>query len=275
MLYAGTGTAAARATNPTTPRTRIRALGKLLRSTRPPVRSGVYSIGLRNPTGSHSTWSADPSVSRASRSGTSARTRFDEIDYLPLAAAAGAQLRLERLPRASHPSPEPIRPPPAGPSSRSRCAASPEQRLRRSSAVTWSRDCPAPTRSFHRYVYGDFCTGGDPIADPAPGRSAQGPRDRAAGARPELRSARPPTASSTRPRWTGRSTASSAGADAAVADRTSLITWARLAQDPDMRTTLSRRRIETFVAAPRRDRGGDRRHHRPGGPHAGSEVRHP
>ena len=82
-------TAAERAISPTTPRTRTRVSASCSGSTPPPARCSIYSIGLRNPYRFSFDLVTDPAQPRIAI-GDVGQDRFDEIDYLPFAAAAGA-----------------------------------------------------------------------------------------------------------------------------------------------------------------------------------------
>ena len=89
MLYAGTGDGGGAGDQPTTPRTRIRVSASCSGSIPSSGAVGIYSIGLRNPYRFSFDLVTDPGQPRIAI-GDVGQDRFDEIDYLPFAAANGA-----------------------------------------------------------------------------------------------------------------------------------------------------------------------------------------
>jgi glucose/arabinose dehydrogenase len=155
LLYAGTGDgggAGDRADNAQNPNSR---LGKLLQIDPASGAVRIYSIGLRNPFRFSFDLVSDPGQPRIVIADVG-QDRFDELDYLPLAAAAGANFGWNDFEGfAPYPGAHPptssgtVKPIKVFSLSGAKCAliggyVVQDQRLR---SLT------------HRYVYGDFCTG--------------------------------------------------------------------------------------------------------------------
>ena len=155
MLYAGTGDGGGGGDQPDNAQNPNSRLGKLLRIDPASGAVQVYSIGLRNPYRFSFDLVSDPGQPRIAI-GDVGQDRFEEIDYLPLAAAAGANFGWNDFegfapyPGAHPPTPGgTVRPIKAYSSSGGACAVIGGYVVR-----------DARLRSlFHRYVYGDFCTG--------------------------------------------------------------------------------------------------------------------
>jgi glucose/arabinose dehydrogenase len=155
MLYAGTGDGGGAGDAPDNAQNPNSRLGKLLRINPATGAVGIYSIGLRNPY----RFSFD-SVSAPGQPrlviGDVGQNRFEEIDYLPFAAASGANFGWNDFEgfapfSGAHP-PTPggtVRPIKVYALSGGKCA------LIGGYVV---RDARLRTL-FRRYVYGDFCTG--------------------------------------------------------------------------------------------------------------------
>ena len=89
MLYAGTGDGGGAGDQPDNAQNPNSRLGKLLRIDPASDAVQVYSLGFRNPYRFSFDLVTDPSQPRLAI-GDVGQERFDEIDYLPFAAAAGA-----------------------------------------------------------------------------------------------------------------------------------------------------------------------------------------
>ena len=156
----------------TTPRTRTRASASCSGSIRPQDPVEIYSIGLRNPYRFSFDLVTNPSQPRIAI-GDVGQDRFEEIDYLPFAAASGANFGWNDFEgfapfSGAHP-PTPsqtVKPIKVYGSAGGACAIIGGYVVRDSRLRSL----------FHRYVYGDFCTGKIRSLIPGPGRCPQGPR---------------------------------------------------------------------------------------------------
>jgi len=155
FLYAGTGDGGGAGDRPDNAQNPNSRLGKLLRIDPSSGAVGIYSIGLRNPY----RFSFDLVSALAQPRlviGDVGQNRFEEIDYLSLAAANGANFGWNDFEgfapfEGAHP-PTPggtVKPIKVYPLSGSTCA------LIGGYVVRDPRLRPL----FHRYVYGDFCAG--------------------------------------------------------------------------------------------------------------------
>jgi glucose/arabinose dehydrogenase len=155
MLYAGTGDGGGAGDQPDNAQNPNSRLGKLLRISPSTGAVEVYAIGLRNPFRFSFDLVSDPGQARIAI-GDVGQDRFEEIDYLPFAAANGANFGwndfegFAPFPGAHPPTPSgTVRPIKVYSLAGAKCA------LIGGYVVRDSR-----LRSlFHRYVYGDFCTG--------------------------------------------------------------------------------------------------------------------
>jgi len=155
LLYAGTGDGGGAGDQPDNAQNPNSRLGKLLQIDPGSGAVRTYSIGLRNPFRFSFDLVSDPGAPRLVIADVG-QDRFDELDYLPLAAAAGANFGWNDFegfapyPGAHPPTPSgTVRPIKVFGLSGAKCA------LIGGFVV---RD--AKLRSLlHRYVYGDFCTG--------------------------------------------------------------------------------------------------------------------
>jgi glucose/arabinose dehydrogenase len=155
MLYAGTGDGGGAGDEPNNAQNPNSRLGKLLRINPATGSVEVYSIGLRNPYRFSFDLVSDPGQPRIVI-GDVGQDRFEEIDYLPFAAAAGANFGwndfegFAPFPGAHPPTASgTVKPIKAYSISGSACAVVGGYVVR-----------DARLRSLtHRYVYGDFCTG--------------------------------------------------------------------------------------------------------------------
>jgi glucose/arabinose dehydrogenase len=155
FLYATTGDGGGAGDQPDNAQNPNSPLGKLLRIN---VASGaveIYSIGLRNPYRFSFDLVSDPSQPRIAI-GDVGQDRFDEIDYLPLAAANGANFGWNDFegfaPFAGAHPPVPaqtVKPIKVRSITGAGCAMIGGYVVRDSRLRSL----------FHRYVYGDFCTG--------------------------------------------------------------------------------------------------------------------
>jgi glucose/arabinose dehydrogenase len=155
FLYAGTGDGGGAGDEPDNAQDPNSRLGKLLRIDPSSGAVAIYSIGLRNPYRFSFDLLSDPAQPRIAI-GDVGQDRFEEIDYLTLAAANGANFGwndfegFAPFPGAHPPTANPtVKPIKAYGISGSSCAivggyVVRDQRLR---------------QLLHRYVYGDFCTG--------------------------------------------------------------------------------------------------------------------
>jgi hypothetical protein len=155
MLYAGTGDGGGAGDQPDNAQNPNSRLGKLLRIDPSSGAVQIYAIGLRNPYRFSFDLVSDPGQPRIAI-GDVGQDRFDEIDYLALAAANGANFGWNDFEgfapfAGAHPP-----------------TASGTVKPIKVRSIT-SAGCAliggyvvrdARLRSlFHRYVYGDFCTG--------------------------------------------------------------------------------------------------------------------
>src|SRR4051794_25134913 len=165
LLYAGTGDGGGAGDQPDNAQNPNSRLGKLLQIDTGSDAVRIYSIGLRNPFRFSFDLVTDPGQPRIAI-GDVGQDRFDEIDYLPLAAAAGANFGWNDFegfapnPGAHPPTPSgTVKPIKVYSLAGAKCA------LIGGYVVRDSR-----LRSlFHRYVYGDFCTGKIRSLIPRPG----------------------------------------------------------------------------------------------------------
>jgi glucose/arabinose dehydrogenase len=155
MLYAGTGDGGGAGDQPDNAQNPNSRLGKLLRIDPASGAVGIYSIGLRNPFRFSFDLVSDPGQPRIVI-GDVGQDRFEEIDYLPFAAANGANFGWNDFegfapyPGAHPPTPSgTVKPIKVYSLSGGKCA------LIGGYVV---RDARLRTL-FHRYVYGDFCAG--------------------------------------------------------------------------------------------------------------------
>jgi glucose/arabinose dehydrogenase len=155
FLYAGTGDGGGAGDEPDNAQDPSSRLGKLLRIDPSSGAVGIYSIGLRNPYRFSFDFVTNPGQPRIAI-GDVGQDRFEEIDYLPFAAASAANFGwndfegFSPFPGAHSPTPsQTVKPIKTYSISGGACAiiggyVVRDQRLR---------------SLFHRYVYGDFCTG--------------------------------------------------------------------------------------------------------------------
>ena len=176
LLYAGTGDGGGAGDEPDNAQNPNSRLGKLLRIDPSSGAVETYSIGLRNPYRFSFDLISDPGHPRIAI-GDVGQDRFEEIDYLPLAAADGANFGwndfegFAPFPGAHPPTPsQTVRPIKVYSHAGGACAIIGGYVVR-----------DTRLRSlFHRYVYGDFCTGKIRSLIPDP-RGAR--RDKATGVR--------------------------------------------------------------------------------------------
>jgi glucose/arabinose dehydrogenase len=155
LLYAGTGDGGGAGDQPDNAQNPNSRLGKLLQINPASGAVRVYSIGLRNPFRFSFDLVSDPKQPRIVI-GDVGQDRFEEIDYLPFAAAAGANFGWNDFegfapyPGAHPPTPSgTVKPIKVYSLAGSKCALIGGYVVR-----------DARLRSlFHSYVYGDFCTG--------------------------------------------------------------------------------------------------------------------
>jgi glucose/arabinose dehydrogenase len=155
MLYAGTGDGGGAGDQPNNAQNPNSRLGKLLRIDPASGAVGVYSLGFRNPYRFSFDLVTDPSQPRLAIADVG-QDRFDEIDYVPFAAAAGANFGWNDFEgfapfSGAHP-PTPngtVKPIAVRSITGAGCA------IIGGDVVTDRKLRPL----FHRYVYGDFCTG--------------------------------------------------------------------------------------------------------------------
>jgi Glucose / Sorbosone dehydrogenase len=155
FLYAGTGDGGGAGDAPDNAQNPTSRLGKLLRIDPSTGEVGIYSIGLRNPYRFSFDLVSDPGQPRIAI-GDVGQNRFEEIDYLTLAAANGANFGWNDFEgfapfAGAHPptASGTVRPIKVHPLTGGTCA------LIGGYVV---RD-PRLRSLFHRYVYGDFCAG--------------------------------------------------------------------------------------------------------------------
>ena len=155
LLYAGTGDGGGAGDEPDNAQNLNSHLGKLLRINPSTGTVGIYSIGLLNPYRFSFDLASDPGQPRIAI-GDVGQDRFEEIDYLPFAAANGANFGWNDfegfVPFAgAHPPTAAgnVRPIKAYSLSGGACAVI-------GGYVVRDRRLRGLTR---RYVYGDFCTG--------------------------------------------------------------------------------------------------------------------
>jgi glucose/arabinose dehydrogenase len=176
LLYAGTGDGGGAGDEPDNAQNPDSRLGKLLRINPASGAVGVYSIGLRNPYRFSFDLTSDPAQPRIAI-GDVGQDRFEEIDYLPLAAAEGANFGWNDF-EGSAPFAGAHPPTAAG-------TVQPIKTYSISGAACAIvggyvvRDTRLRSL-FHRYVYGDFCTGKVRSLIPALGGAR---RDRSTGLR--------------------------------------------------------------------------------------------
>ena len=155
MLYAGTGDGGGAGDRPDNAQNPNSRLGKLLRINPSSGAVAVYSIGLRNPFRFSFDLVSDPGQPRIVI-GDVGQDRFEEIDYLSFAAAAGANFGwndfegFAPFPGAHSPTPSgTVRPIKVYSLAGAKCALIGGYVVRDSQLRSL----------FRRYVYGDFCTG--------------------------------------------------------------------------------------------------------------------
>jgi glucose/arabinose dehydrogenase len=165
LLYAGTGDGGGAGDQPNNAQNPNSRLGKLLQIDPSSGAVRIYAIGFRNPYRFSFDLVTDPAQPRIAI-GDVGQDRFDEIDYLPLAAAAGANFGWNDFegfaPFAGAHPPTPsgtVKPIAVRSIAGAGCAiiggyVVRDRRLR---------------TLFHRYVYGDFCTGKIRSLIPRPG----------------------------------------------------------------------------------------------------------
>jgi glucose/arabinose dehydrogenase len=176
FLYAGTGDGGGAGDQPDNAQNPNSRLGKLLRIDPSSGSVGIYSIGLRNPYRFSFDLVTNPGQPRIAI-GDVGQDRFEEIDYLPFAQASGANFGwndfegFAPFPGAHPPTPsQTVKPIKVYGISGGACAIIGGYVVR-----------DARLRSiFHRYVYGDFCTGKVRSLVPDPGGAR---RDKAMGVR--------------------------------------------------------------------------------------------
>jgi glucose/arabinose dehydrogenase len=155
MLYAGTGDGGGAGDQPDNAQNPSSRLGKLLRIDPSSGATQVFAIGFRNPYRFSFDLVSDPGQPRLAI-GDVGQDRFDEIDYLPLAAASGANFGWNDFEgfapfSGAHPptAAGTVRPIEVRSITGAGCAVVGGYVVR-----------DARLRSlFRRYVYGDFCTG--------------------------------------------------------------------------------------------------------------------
>jgi glucose/arabinose dehydrogenase len=155
MLYAGTGDGGGAGDRPDNAQNPNSRLGKLLQINPASGAVRTYSIGLRNPFRFSFDLVSSPGQPRLLIADVG-QDRFDELDYLPFAAANGANFGWNDFegfapyPGAHPPTPSgTVRPIKVFSLGGAKCA------LIGGYVVRDARLRPL----FHRYVYGDFCTG--------------------------------------------------------------------------------------------------------------------
>jgi glucose/arabinose dehydrogenase len=176
FLYAGTGDGGGGGDEPDNAQNPNSRLGKLLRIDPGSGSVSTYSVGLRNPYRFSFDLVTNPGEPRIAI-GDVGQDRFEEIDYLALTAASGANFGwndfegFAAFPGAHPPTPsQTVKPIKVYGRSGGACAVIGgyvvrDQRLR---------------SLFHRYVYGDFCTGKIRSLIPNPGGAR---RDKSTGIR--------------------------------------------------------------------------------------------
>ena len=182
LLYAGTGDGGGEGDQPDNAQNPNSRLGKLLRIDPVSGAVGIYSIGLRNPYRFSFDLVSDPAQPRIAI-GDVGQDRFEEIDYLPLASANGANFGwndfegFAPFAGAHPPTPAPtVKPIKVYSISGAACAI--DRRLRRARRAAALALPPLRLRGL---LHGE-----GPLPDSAPGGCTQGPRHGRAGARPEL-----------------------------------------------------------------------------------------
>jgi hypothetical protein len=155
LLYAGTGDGGGAGDRPDNAQNPNSRLGKLLQINPASGAVRIYSIGLRNPFRFSFDLVSSPGQPRLLIADVG-QDRFDELDYLPFAAANGANFGWNDFegfapyPGAHPPTPSgTVRPIKVFSLGGAKCA------LIGGYVVRDARLRPL----FHRYVYGDFCTG--------------------------------------------------------------------------------------------------------------------
>jgi len=176
FLYAGTGDGGGAGDQPDNAQNPSSRLGKLLRIDPATGSVGIYSIGLRNPYRFSFDLVTNPGQPRIAI-GDVGQDRFEEIDYLPLAQASGANFGwndfegFAPFPGAHPPTPsQTVKPIKVYSSSGAACSIIGGYVVRDSRLRSL----------FHRYVYGDFCTGKVRSLIPDPGGAR---RDKGTGVR--------------------------------------------------------------------------------------------
>ncbi len=155
LLYAGTGDGGGAGDQPDNAQNPNSRLGKLLQIDPSSGAVRIYSVGFRNPYRFSFDLVTDPGQPRLAIADVG-QDRFDEIDYLPLAAAAGANFGWNDFEgfvpfSGAHP-PTPsatVRPIKVRSISGAGCAIIGGYVVRNAKLRPLA----------HRYVYGDFCTG--------------------------------------------------------------------------------------------------------------------
>jgi glucose/arabinose dehydrogenase len=155
FLYAGTGDGGGAGDQPDNAQNPSSRLGKLLRINPSSGDVQIYSLGLRNPYRFSFDLISDPAQPRIAI-GDVGQDRFEEIDYLPFAAASGANFGwndfegFAPFPGAHPPTPsQTVKPIKTYSIAGGACAI-----------IGGYVVADARLGSlFHRYVYGDFCTG--------------------------------------------------------------------------------------------------------------------
>jgi hypothetical protein len=155
MLYAGTGDGGGAGDQPDNAQNPSSRLGKLLRIDPSSGATQVFAIGFRNPYRFSFDLVSDPGQPRLAI-GDVGQDRFDEIDYLPLAAASGANFGWNDFEgfapfSGAHPptAAGTVRPIEVRSITGAGCAVVGGYVVRD----------PRLRSLFRRYVYGDFCTG--------------------------------------------------------------------------------------------------------------------
>jgi glucose/arabinose dehydrogenase len=155
LLYAGTGDGGGEGDQPDNAQNPSSRLGKLLQIDPSSGAVRTYSLGLRNPYRFSFDLTTDPAHPRIAI-GDVGQDRFEEIDYLTLAAADGANFGwndfegFAAFPGAHAPTASPtVKPIKAYGHSGGACSII---------GGYVARDARVPSL-LHRYVYGDFCTG--------------------------------------------------------------------------------------------------------------------
>jgi glucose/sorbosone dehydrogenase len=176
LLYAGTGDGGGAGDQPDNAQDPNSRLGKLLQIDPSSGSVRVYSVGLRNPYRFSFDLTTDPAQPRIAI-GDVGQDSFEEIDYLPLAAANGANFGWNDF-EGFAPFPG-AHPPTANPTVKPIKAYSHSGGACSIIGGYVVRD-PRLRSLLHRYVYGDFCTGKVRSLIPDPGGAR---RDKRTGVR--------------------------------------------------------------------------------------------